>query len=300
MVTMTDGKPARDSWNPDQYEKFAAERSRPFFDLLELVQPVPGGQVIDLGCGTGELTARLHAHTRAGATLGIDSSEAMLAKARTLAGDGLRFDLRDIGRFEAQADFDVIFSNAALHWVPDHPRLLRRMAAGLRPGGQLAVQVPANHDHPSHVLAAELALESPFVEYVRETPEASAQSVRAPERYAELLDEIGFLDQHVRLQVYGHRLASTSAVAEWTKGTTLLRYQPALPPDLYDSFVERYRTKLIETLGDHAPYFYTFKRILFWARLGTRTGQSMPREDASAMREAHVIGEPPTDSRPRG
>jgi len=264
---MSDDKVPLDTWNPDQYEKFASERSRPFFDLLGMVRPVPGGDVIDLGCGTGELTARLHAHTQAATTLGMDSSESMLAKARPLAGNGLVFDVGDIGEFEAEESFDVIFSNAALHWVPDHPRLLRRIAGGLRPGGQLAVQVPANYDHPSHALAAKLALESPFADYVRECPQATVQAVCSPERYAELLDEIGFAEQQVRLQVYGHHLASTAEVAEWTKGTTLLRYQPLLPPELYDSFVEQYTTGLVETLGDQAPYLYTFKRILFWARL---------------------------------
>jgi len=264
---MSDDKTAPDSWNPDQYEKFAAERSRPFFDLLAMVRPVAGGTVIDLGCGTGELTARLHTHTRAASTVGVDSSEAMLAKASSFAGDGLRFEAGDISSCVAESSSDVIFSNAALHWVPDHPRLLRRIAAGLRPGGQLAVQVPANYDHPSHALAAELALETPFVEYVRDSPEANVQSVCAPERYAELLDGLGFSEQQVRLQVYGHHLASPGEVAEWTKGTTLLRYKPLLPAELYDSFVEQYRSRLVEALGDEAPYFYTFKRILFWARL---------------------------------
>jgi len=91
--------------------------------------------------------------------------------------------------------------------------------------------------------------------------------VLAPQRYAELLDELGFAEQHVRLQVYGHHLASTSDVVEWTKGTTLLPFQRALPPEGFDAFVERYRERLAEVVGDRAPYFYTFNRILFWARL---------------------------------
>jgi len=256
-----------DRWDPDQYSKFAAERAKPFFDLLAMVEPVPAGEVIDLGCGTGELTAQLHAQTRAAATLGIDSSEAMLAKARPLARNGLRFALGDIAEFAAEAKFDVVFSNAALHWVPDHPRLLRRLAAGLRAGGQLAVQVPANTDHPSHALAADVARERQFREHMTEEPPGSVPSVFPPERYAELLEEIGFLEQHVRLQVYGHRLASTAAIVEWTKGTTLLRFQNLLPAELFDAFVERYRQRLVEVLGEHAPYFYTFKRILFRARL---------------------------------
>ncbi len=254
-------------WDPDQYSKFAAERAKPFFDLLAMVQPVPGGDVIDLGCGTGELTARLHAHTQAGTTVGVDTSEAMLAKARPLAGDGLCFDSGDLSRFDAESSFDVVFANASLQWVPDHPRLLRRLAAGLRPGGQLAVQVPANAGHPSQAIATAVAQEAPFLEQMGADPVAAAHAVCPPERYAELLNRIGFADQHVRLQVYGHRLASTAAVVEWTKGTTLLRFQSLLSPDLFSLFVERYRRRLGEALGEQAPYFYTFKRILFWARL---------------------------------
>ena len=258
-----------DAWSPDQYSKFAAERAQPFFDLLDMVEAVPGGTVIDLGCGTGELTARLHEQTQAGSTLGIDSSEAMLVKARPLAGNGLRFDLRDIGAFDAKQNFDVIFSNAALHWVPDHPGLLRRIAAGLRPGGQLAVQVPANTDHPSHAVAVAVAKEEPFLAHMSQAPPAAGEAVLTPQRYAELLNEIGFCVQNVRLQVYGHQLASTATIVEWTKGTTLLRYQKLLSPELFDPFVDRYRQRLLEVVGERTPYFYTFKRILLWARLPT-------------------------------
>jgi trans-aconitate 2-methyltransferase len=255
-----------DKWDPDQYSKFAVERSKPFFDLLALVEPVPGGDVIDLGCGTGELTARLHERTGAATTVGVDSSEAMLEKARPFAGNGLSFASGDIADFDAEARFDVVFANASLHWVPDHPRLLRRLAAGLRPGGQLAVQVPANADHPSHALADEVAREPRFAEYLRDDPSISSPVCR-PEEYAELCYEIGFSKQQVRLQVYGHELAATTDVAEWTKGTTLLRFQRLLPTELFGQFLDSYRRRLNEVLGDQSPYFYTFKRILIWARL---------------------------------
>jgi len=260
-----------DTWNPDQYSKFAAERSKPFFDLLAMVEPVPGGEVIDLGCGSGELTVRLHERSRAATTVGVDSSEAMLRRARPFAENGLRFESGDIADFDAENSFDVVFANASLHWVPDHPRLLRRLAAGLRPGGQLAVQVPDNADHPSHTLATEVAREDPFAEHIAGGSSVS-NPVRPPEQYAELLHEIGFTDQQVRLQVYGHELASTAEVAEWTKGTTLLRFQNLLPADLFELFLERYRQRLNEVLGDQSPYFYTFKRILFWARLPDKAG----------------------------
>ena len=90
-----------DPWDPGRYLRFGEQRARPFFDLLELVTPVPGGEVVDLGCGSGELTAHLHTHTRARRTVGIDSSPAMLAEARRHAGDGLTFELGDIAALDA-------------------------------------------------------------------------------------------------------------------------------------------------------------------------------------------------------
>jgi trans-aconitate 2-methyltransferase len=82
------------------------------------------------------------------------------------------------------------------------------------------------------------------------------------------LYDLGFVEQHVRLQVYPHVLGSTAEVVQWVRGTTLTRVRKALPPgsDLYDRFVERYTERLLATVGDHQPYFYAFKRILVWAR----------------------------------
>ena len=84
-----------DTWSPGQYQRFAAERAAPFHDLLALVRPVPGGRVVDLGCGSGELTAQLHRRLEAAATLGVDSSPAMLERAAAVAGDGLHFEAGD-------------------------------------------------------------------------------------------------------------------------------------------------------------------------------------------------------------
>jgi SAM-dependent methyltransferase len=94
----------------------------------------------------------------------------MLEKARPFETAGLRFELGDIAGFDAPSEFDVVFSNAALHWVPDHPSLLRRLRDALRPGGQLAVQVPANGDHPSHALPFEIAHEAPFRDALHDDP----------------------------------------------------------------------------------------------------------------------------------
>jgi trans-aconitate 2-methyltransferase len=159
----------------------------------------------------------------------------------------------------------VVISNAALHWVADHPAVLARWTAALGAAGQLAVQVPANADHPAHLLASELAEEEPFRSALGGAPPSDpVRRVLRPEDYASILDELGFAEQHVRLQVYGHRLSSTAEVAEWVRGSSLTRYASRLSDDLFGEYLDRYRSRLVQTLGNRAPYFYPFKRILFW------------------------------------
>ena len=256
-----------DTWDPAQYEQFERERSAPFFDLLALVEPCPGGRVADLGCGTGELTKVLHERTGAGSTIGLDSSPAMLERSAPHASEGVTFELGDIARWTPPAPVDIVFSNAALHWIDDHGELFARLTAQVSPGGQLAVQVPANHDHASHLVAERVAAEAPFREalggYVRRSP------VLAPERYAELLHRLGYTSQHVRMQVYLHVLPDAGAVVEWVKGTLLTDYRRRLPENVYEEFVARYRALLAAELPDARPFPFTFKRVLLWGRRGS-------------------------------
>jgi trans-aconitate 2-methyltransferase len=249
------------AWDPAQYERFKDERSRPFFDLLSLVTAVPGGQVVDLGCGTGELTRALHQRVGATETLGLDISAEMLSRSDPFAGAGVRFERGDVADFAASGAYDVVFSNAALHWIPDHPALLRRLTAALKPGGQLAVQVPANHDHLSHWVARAVAEEL--------VPRADAlppSAVLAPEAYATLLDELGYQQQVVRLEVYGHHLESREQVVEWVAGSTLTPLRARLDDVAWQRFLSRYRQALMPQLSEARPFFYTFKRILLWGR----------------------------------
>ncbi|HEU4842335.1 MAG TPA: methyltransferase domain-containing protein [Ilumatobacteraceae bacterium] len=257
-----------DAWDPGQYEKFAAERARPFWDLVALVEDRPLERAVDLGCGTGALTAELTRRRSVGAMLGIDSSPNMLAQAAAHAGPHLRFEAGDIATWTGRGDVDLVLSNAALQWVPDHVGVVTRWWAALRPGGQLAVQIPANADHASHRVAAEVAASEPFRSAMGGAPPADqvAVNVLAPEQYAILLDHLGAARQHVRLQVYGHVLERSADVVEWVKGTSLTRFTNILPAALHDEFLATYTERLLARIGDHAPYFYPFKRILFWGR----------------------------------
>jgi len=258
-----------DAWDPAQYGKFAAERSRPFWDLAALVErDRPIRRAVDLGCGPGGLTADLAVRLDLGELTGIDSSPAMLAEATPRQRPGLRFETGDIATWTSRGDLDLVFSNAALQWVPDHQAVVARWWAALRRGGQLAVQIPANAGHPSHRIAAEVAATEPFLSAMggAPPPDTVATTVLDPVQYAILLDHLGAERQHVRMQVYGHTLARSADVVEWVRGTALTRFQRVLEPDVFEQFVDEYRRRLLRAIGDTAPYFYPFRRILFWGR----------------------------------
>jgi trans-aconitate 2-methyltransferase len=253
-----------DGWNPELYARFAAERRRPFEDLLALVTPIPGGRAVDLGCGPGPLTRVLHERTGASTTLGIDSSDAMLAKTAPHAGGGVTFARGDIGSFASEQAFDLVFSNAALHWVPDHPALLERLTRAVAPGGQLAFQVPDNFDHASHRTAEEIANREPYRSMLAGAPHS--RHVLAPEAYAVVLDRLGYVEQSIRLQIYGQRLPSREDIVAWVEGSLLSEYRRRLPAEVFEKFLEDYRKRLFERVPDERPFFFTYRRILVWAR----------------------------------
>jgi trans-aconitate 2-methyltransferase len=258
-------------WNPAQYHRFSDERSQPFVDLIGLVRhDRPLRRAVDLGCGSGELTALAMQRLGLVDTVGIDNSPAMLVAAEAHAVPGLRFEAGDIGGWTSHHDHDLVLANASLQWVPDHPSVLARWRDALAPGGQLAVQVPSNAHQPSHVVAREVAALPRFADAFGPAgppPDPVERNVLEPEAYARLLHELGFVEQHVRLQVYPHLLGESRDVVEWVRGTTLTRFQKVLPPDVFAEFLAEYETRLVTRLGQHSPYFFPFRRVLLWARL---------------------------------
>jgi trans-aconitate 2-methyltransferase len=252
-------------WSPEQYHRFREQRRQPWRDLVDMVRPRPGMRAADLGCGTGELTRALHERLGAVSTVGVDSSHAMLAGAGAHAGGGVRFEHGLIEELDApEGGLDLVFSNAALHWVGDHPRLLGRLSELLAPEGQLAIQVPANHDHPASWVADAVAGEAPFTEALGGYQRGVA--VLDPREYAELLDVLGYTEQRVELRVYGHHLPDRSHVFEWVRGALLTAYAKRMDAASFEAFCARYLVRLYEEIPDRRPYFFTYKRILMWAQ----------------------------------
>jgi trans-aconitate 2-methyltransferase len=255
-----------DTWNAAQYNCFQREREQPFVDLMALIDVRPDMRVVDLGCGTGRLTRQLHEHLRARETIGIDRSANMLEQQRAVAlPRGLRFDVGTIESFPGSyGAFDLVFSNAALHWLTDHESLLARLTGALNPSGQLAFQVPASHDDQSHIVADELSDAEPYRTALGGW--RRPQPVLAPEAYARILHSLGFRDPKVRLIVYPHVLAGPEGVLDWMKGTLLTEYARCLPKDMFEPFVQDYWTRLSGRLETSRPFFFPFKRIVCWGQ----------------------------------
>lgn len=259
-----------DAWNVIQYEKFKKERAQPFHDLMSMVEPITGGRAVDLGCGSGELTKVLHQKLEIADTLGIDSSENMLEKAKTFTEKGLHFVHQEIERFSEPNGYDLMFSNAALQWCGNHYALFHSFRECLKKDGQIAIQMPMNHDYVTHTMAAEVATRSKYKKFFSKNEvHQKEHSLLKPEEYASLLFDLGFKRQKVFVNVYGHLLENREMVIEWVKGTMLTYYQKTLPESVYAEFLQEYRDALFSVLPDRKPFFYPFKRILMWASLRT-------------------------------
>jgi len=247
-------------WDPDRYLAFQAERFAPFEDAVRLVNVGEGLSVIDLGCGTGELTRRLADMLPKSKVLGIDSSPEMLTRAKSQARPGLTFEQRSIE--QVQGKYDLVFSHAAIQWVDDHEKLIPRLLALVSIGGQLVVQMPSNHGHETHTLIRVVASESPFFSalggYSRNSP------VLSIDRYADILYANGGCDMVVMEKVYPHVLPDSDALAEWTAGTALVPYLERLSADQKVAFLERYKEKL-RARFPQKPVFYGFRRTIFAA-----------------------------------
>jgi trans-aconitate 2-methyltransferase len=250
-------------WDPNQYGRFSGARTRPARELIERIPPVPSRMIIDLGCGDGPVTALLVERWPTAQITGIDSSAAMLARARELC-PSVTFVQSDVATWEPAQAPDLIFSNATLQWLDRHDALLPKLVRMLAPGGVLAIQMPGNFDAPSHRLLAALAT-SPYWNartghLVRHTP------VQQPSYYVDLLSPLtSRIDAWETTDLL--MLDGDNAVLEWMKGTALRPYLTALSP----SDAALFQQQLAERLSAAYPRrpsgktLFPFRRIYFVA-----------------------------------
>jgi trans-aconitate 2-methyltransferase len=239
-------------WDPTQYARFADHRSRPFYELVGRIDAEAPARVVDLGCGSGELTVTLARRWPGASVAGIDSSPEMIARAP--ADAGVQFAVGDAAGFDATGT-DVLVSNAMLQWVPDHVALLERWAGELSPGGWLAFQVPANFGAPSHRLMRELA-ESDAWRSALSGVLRHADAVATPARYLDVLARRA-LQVDAWQTTYEQVLAGEDPVLEWVRGTGLRPVLAALSSSDAERFTDQYAA-LLRDAYPAAPYGTVF------------------------------------------
>ncbi|WP_354642046.1 methyltransferase domain-containing protein [Kitasatospora camelliae] len=250
------------TWDPQQYLRFADERTRPFGELLARVPELPPAPVVlDIGCGPGNSTAVLRRRWPDATLIGVDNSAEMIAAARTEGEPGAEYRLADATGYDVAADRpDLIASNATLQWVEGHLALLGRWAEALRPGGVIAIQVPGNFDAPSHTLLADLRLSPRWRDILGEG--ARRTPVHGPERYLETLLAAG-CRADVWETTYSTLLDGEDPVLQWVAGTALRPVLARLDdPVERAAFTEEYRALLRDAYprGEYGTVF-PFRRI---------------------------------------
>lgn len=252
------------SWEPERYLQFADERLRPAQDLLARIPLAAPARVVDLGCGPGNVTRLLSDRWPLAQITGVDSSAAMLERARLVLPEA-RFELADIASWTPTEAPDLIFSNAALHWLDDHPALFPRLLSLLAPGDVLAVQMPGNFDAPSHRLIRELAAAPAWADALAG---ARMGSVLGMPDYHRIL-----APQCRRLflweSFYWQSLSGPAPVLDWLRGTTLLPYLAPLTAEAQAQFLAALAPQLAEAYpGDAAgTTLFPFRRIFLVACL---------------------------------
>lgn len=236
-------------WDSGLYDRFGDERQRAAGDLVNAIPGNSFDRITDLGCGSGLSTSLLAQRWPDARITAMDSSAAMLAKARSRQ-PGPDYVQGDIATFTPDADQDLLFANASLHWLSEHALLLPRLLGFLNPRGVLALQMPDNLHEPSHHLMDEVAAEAPFADAIGDSC-PRRHELLTPEAYYDCLSETG-AQVSIWSTRYLHRLGGAEAIADWFASTGLKPYLDALPESLRGAFRSRYVERLGEAYGERA------------------------------------------------
>jgi trans-aconitate 2-methyltransferase len=252
------------AWDPDRYLTYADERGRPFVELLARVEARAPLEVVDLGCGPGNLTGLLAERWPDARVVGLDSSPEMVASA-TGQGQRVEYAVADLREWRPERPVDVLVSNATLQWVPDHLEQLPRLVAAVAPGGWFAFQVPGNFSEPSHTIRGELAAEAPYVMF---TAGAAHPASHDPAVYYDALAAAG-CTVDVWETTYLHVLDGPDPVFTWVSGTGARPTLQALPDDLRPPFEAEFKRRLAVAypVREDGTVLLAFRRIFAVARV---------------------------------
>jgi trans-aconitate 2-methyltransferase len=252
------------TWDPRQYLRFRNERTQPSIDLAAKVKIENPSTVIDIGCGPGNSTHVLFQRWPNAKIIGLDSSSEMIEQAKKTYPNQ-EWLLANASRLESGPTYDVVFSNAALQWIPDHNLLLPRLLQTVSSGGALAVQVPANDQSPLHKALVSVSSRKKWSELTAGCEQQLSQ--HAMEYYYNVLYPIATSGLDLWETTYYHVLSSHEALIEWFKGTRLRPYMEKLSHSEDKEFMDEILAECrqaYEVQGD-GNVLFPFRRIFFVA-----------------------------------
>lgn len=250
------------AWNPEKYNEFKSVRYLPFFDIVQHIKDRPNMEVLDLGCGTGELTSMLADKLNTPNVLGIDSSPEMLSKANEYANENISFEKRTIEEVVDEGQkWDLIFSNAALQWSDNHEELFPKIISKINSGGQLAVQMPVQNENLLNQLVLQLVGEAPFSAALQGWKRISP--VLSLDDYAQILFDNGGKNITLYQKVYPIIADSHDQLYDFISGSTLVPYFERLDGDIKDQFIRTFKDRIAERFPS-IPAIYAFKRLLIY------------------------------------
>ncbi|MGE0425836.1 MAG: methyltransferase domain-containing protein [Reyranellaceae bacterium] len=252
------------AWDPAQYLKFAGERLQPAIDLLSRIPATPPGTVVDVGCGAGNMMPLLAARWPGAKLAGVDGSPEMLARARK-DHPAARFIEADLNHWRTDAPADVLFSNAALHWLDGHDTLFPSLLKQLAPGGWLAVQMPRNFEAPSHSTVVDTINNGPWRDTLM--PVLRPRPVAPPDEYWRLLSPLAASVAIWEIE-YLQVLKGENPVAEFTKGSWLPQFLTRLEEPLRSRFESEYRARVLKAYPKEADgsTLFRFRRLFILAQ----------------------------------
>lgn len=251
-------------WDPQQYLKFSGHRLRPAVDLLIRIPDFPVRSIADLGAGAGNVTRLLKERWSNAAVTAVEGSAEMVEAGKKAAPD-IEWRHEDLISWRPVQNYDLIYSNAALHWLPDHAVLFPALMEKVEPGGVLAVQMPRNFTAPSHLLIGETALNGPWRGKLAHL--VTPPPVSEPGFYYELL---AHLSQNIDIweTEYLQVLEGDNPVKEWTKGTWLTRYLDLLQDTERAAFEAAYGERVAKAYPKNSTglTLFPFRRLFIVAQ----------------------------------
>jgi trans-aconitate 2-methyltransferase len=178
-------------WDAQTYDKVSDPQYQWGLEVLERLELKGDEYVMDAGCGSGRVTAKLLEKLPDGRVLCVDASEQMMAKAREALGDRADYLVTDLAELEVKEPVDLTFSTATFHWLPDHDRLFARLHAAIRPGGRLVAQCGGAGNVAEHAKnIVSVATRAEFLEHFKDM--SIMWNFATPEETEERLRNAGF------------------------------------------------------------------------------------------------------------